>query len=371
MEIPEKITFVEEDDLFIVCFSKLEILEIRMDDDVLCEDNLVEVIEEQEEQEEQLKEGEVIYEYEVGDIITISTDGGFFKLDSDFIVHGECILIKPNNLVFQIVWNHGNIVKQLIICDLENHLILGVYSVENSVVEAKVDLSKIKGDQEINFNDKIWKGQVLNEKPYGWGELSTSDGNIEYIGFMVESNRVCYGTIYHWNDDLQYSGTIYNNIPFGACTIFAGTKCIYDGGIMNGDYKYSGILQIPSNTQVVNHFNSLLEEIHIGKNCYLDMFLFSISGFTFLRKLEIDDNSFHRRKTNLNNRNDDTYKAYIMNCPNLEMISIGADCFVEFCVCELRGLPALRSLTIGTNENHIGCFVKCFELILEGYFLME
>ena len=36
-----------------------------MDDDVICEDNLVEVIEEQ---EEQPKEGEVVYEYEVGDI---------------------------------------------------------------------------------------------------------------------------------------------------------------------------------------------------------------------------------------------------------------------------------------------------------------
>ena len=116
-----------------------------MDDDVICEDNLVEVIEEQ---EEQPKEGEVVYEYEVGDIITISTDGGFFKLDSDFIVHGECILIKPNNLVFQILWNHGNIIKQLIICDLENHSILGVYSVQNSVVKAKVDLSEIKEDKE-------------------------------------------------------------------------------------------------------------------------------------------------------------------------------------------------------------------------------
>ena len=53
VEIPEKITFVEEDDLFIVCFWNLEIYCIRMDDDVICEDNLVEVIEEQEEQQKE------------------------------------------------------------------------------------------------------------------------------------------------------------------------------------------------------------------------------------------------------------------------------------------------------------------------------
>ena len=58
--------------------------------------------------------------------------------------------------------------------------------------------------------------------------------------------------------------------------------------------------------------------------------------------------------------------AFFVNLQSLESLVIGKDCFCEFSVCELRGLPVLRTLSIGENTDTFGCFINCFEFVLEG-----
>lgn len=317
------------------------------------------------ENEEEPIEGVEQYYYDVGEVVSLGTDGGFVKMDNEFLVHGEGILIKDNTLIIQGYWEHGNTNGQLIVCDFQNHSIVGVYNVEMNVITAKKDLSQIEEDQDIVFNGNTWKGSVLNNKPYGWGDLFSSSNELLYSGFMIDSKKVCYGTIYDYEGSCKYSGTIYNSKPFGAGVIYAENgKCIYDGGIVDGTHRYSGILSITKMNQEDYCFHSLLEEITLDSNCYSEWTYFSISGYTFLRKLTIGDECFLRKRTNLN-YHDDTSRAFFTNCPSLESIVIGRDSFAEFGVCEFRGLPALQSLMIGTNENHVGCFVKATEFVLE------
>lgn len=306
------------------------------------------------------------YYYKVGEVITLGTEGGFFHLDNEFRVHEEGILVKPENIIIQGYWNHGVIDGELIISDIFSQCIMGVYTIQNNVVLSVKDLSNIQSDQEIAYEDQKWKGQVLDNEPFGWGDLYSNDGKMVYSGYMIANKRVCFGTVYNFEGDDYYQGTIYNNIPFGAGKIVdTNGKRLYDGGMYNGTNTYSGVLEIYKNNWEEICYHSLLEEIYIYDFCYEDVRTFTISGFTFLRVLTIGSSCFRRLNINIKSR-DSSSRAFFLNCPYLETITIGNDSFVEYCVCEFRGLPSLKKLSIGDKDNSVGCFINCFELLLEG-----
>lgn len=365
IEVVEKNTFVDEEDLLFVSLIYFTLISMSLnskDSDKsgdIFEGNEVPAEEVQEQSFEH-------YDYRIGEVVSLATDGGFVKFDNDFLLNGEGILIKMNGLIIQGYWKHGNLCNQLIISDISSKTLKGVYTMANGIVKTKIDVSNVENNRKLDLEDKVWKGQVLNDQPFGWGELFTKEGNLEYTGFMVQTKMVCYGTIYNYDDSQQYKGTIWNNFPFGAGTIFASNgKCVYDGGMIDGTHQYSGVLKVPNNVQYVNGLHSLLEEIYIGNSCFIQRYEFIISGFTFLRVLTIGNDCFARKRMNVKARNDST-SMYIINCPYLETITIGQDSFPEFSSCNLRGLPLLQKLTIGSNSNSVGCFINCYEFMLEG-----
>lgn len=226
------------------------------------DEGIVPIYDSEGEIEEEPVEGIEQYYYDVGEVVSLGTDGGFVKMDNEFLVHGEGILIKNNSLIIQGYWEHGNVNGQLIVCDFQTHSVVGVYTVEMNVIITKQDLTQIDNDQVIAYYGNTWKGSVLDNKPYGWGELLNSEDDLLYSGFMIDSKRVCYGTVYDYEGSQKYSGTIHNGKPFGAGVIYAENgKCIYDGGILDGTHRYSGTLAITKLNQKEYCFHSLLEEI--------------------------------------------------------------------------------------------------------------
>ena len=85
--------------------------------------------------------------------------------------------------------------------------------------------------------------------------------------------------------------------------------------------------------------------------------------------MKIGYNSFTQKKDNCGN--DESKSFHILNCESLEFIQIGECSFSDFGgEFELKNLPQLRSIQIGTTENesynfyHSSFVVRGIELIL-------
>ena len=77
---------------------------------------------------------------------------------------------------------------------------------------------------------------------------------------------------------------------------------------------------------------------------------FQIDGLNRLKTIKIGNNSFTHKK---NSCGDDKSKSFhILNCESLESIQIGEYSFSDFGgKFELKNLPQLQSIHIGTVEN--------------------
>ncbi|KAM7454252.1 hypothetical protein BLSTO_04991 [Blastocystis sp. subtype 1] len=61
------------------------------------------------------------------------------------------------------------------------------------------EMSGIEHNQVLDLNDdgERWEGDVLNNKPYGWGVLYDSENRMAYEGFRIGEVSVCYGRSYY------------------------------------------------------------------------------------------------------------------------------------------------------------------------------
>ena len=95
----------------------------------------------------------------------------------------------------------------------------------------------------------------------------------------------------------------------------------------------------------------LLEELIIGDDsfCFIDSFI--INGLSHLKSLKIGRNSFTKRKSDWGN--DPSRSFHILNCDELESITIGEYSFSDYGgLFELKNLPKLESIDIGKVEMY-------------------
>ena len=98
---------------------------------------------------------------------------------------------------------------------------------------------------------------------------------------------------------------------------------------------------------------SLLESIEIADNSFGSVSTFEIDGLNQLQTIKIGKNSFTRQKNWYGN--DASKSFHILNCESLESIQIGQYSFSDFAgEFELKNLPQLQSIQIGTIGNHSG-----------------
>ena len=85
---------------------------------------------------------------------------------------------------------------------------------------------------------------------------------------------------------------------------------------------------------------------------------FKIDGLNRLKTIKIGKNSFTHRK--YRNGDDESKSFHILNCESLESIQIGEWSFSDFAgEFELKNLPQLKSIHIGTIGSCSGNFYHC------------
>ena len=119
---------------------------------------------------------------------------------------------------------------------------------------------------------------------------------------------------------------------------------------------------------------SIVESIEIGDDCFGSVQTFQIEGLNRLRTIKIGNNSFTQvKKSNWDwkKANNQSKSFHILNCESLESIQIGEYSFGGFGgEFELKNLPQLQSIQIGTIGNHSNNFfhssfvIRGIELIM-------
>lgn len=314
----------------------------------------------------QVEEDMETFVFHVGDVAVVGVDGGFYALDELQHPDGKGILTKPNGIFIETEWRNGIIYGRFIAVSVREKRMIGVYTISNNVVESAYPISNTQRNQMIQSGYFTWEGDVLDGKPCGWGKLLSRKSKVIYEGFMIDQSTVCYGRINRYDKELDYEGTICASAAHGVGKLIAPSgEIVYEGGFFRGSTQYARSTAFPEKTPELEGMHTLLEELSIGDDSCTDVAQFTLSGFALLRSVEIGENCFQRRHSNLNYRCDSMH-AFFVNLQSLESLVIGKDCFCEFSVCELRGLPVLRTLSIGENTDTFGCFINCFEFVLEG-----
>lgn len=312
------------------------------------------------------KEDVETFLYNVGDVAVVCVDGGFYSLDEWQQADGKGILKKPNGVFIETEWRNGTIYGKFIAVNVREKRMIGVYTINNNVVESVYSISNTEHNQSIQSGCFTWEGDVLDGKPCGWGKLVSKKNKVIYEGFMIDQSTVCYGRINRYDKELDYEGTICASAAHGVGKLISPCgEIVYEGGFIRGSTQYTRSVSFPNNSPMLEGMHTLLEELTIGDNSCADVSSFTLSGFALLHTVEIGQNCFQRRHSNLSYRCDSMH-AFFVNLQSLESLVIGKDCFCEYSICELRGLPVLRTLSIGDNSDSIGCFINCFEFVLEG-----
>ena len=71
------------------------------------------------------------------------------------------------------------------------------------------DLSRVKHNEivDLDVEGSRWEGDVLKDKPCGWGVLFDKDNNKVYEGFRVGEMNVCYGRCFYADiESVEYAG---------------------------------------------------------------------------------------------------------------------------------------------------------------------
>ena len=196
-------------------------------------------------------------------------------------------------------------------------------------------------------------------KRFGYGTSYHDNGFVEYEGYWCDDNRFGIGKVYdrygklvnecEWCNGIEsdiedYEGDGSEPLNIGIKHLKLTDNCVLD------DWDVSCLLN--------------LESIEIGNNCFESVKTFHIDGLNRLKTIKIFKNSFTHTKNSFGN--DMSKSFHILNCESLESIQIGQYSFSDYGgVFELKNLPQLQSIQIGTNGSDSWNFF-CSSFVIRG-----
>ena len=156
------------------------------------------------------------------------------------------------------------------------------------------DVSGIQHNQVLDMKEKgeRWEGDVLNNKPYGWGVLYDSENRKMYEGFRIGGVNVCYGTQYYPDiQKVEYEGEWCEGNRMGAGVLYDRDEVvIHDGEWVNNRPLLTRVELTDKNPVLHNRIEELIVKDHScnGKEWKsLDLSLLSK-----LRKLTVGNECF-------------------------------------------------------------------------------
>lgn len=267
--------------------------------------------------------------------------------------------------------------------------IIGQYSNSSKIVANRmskellvvneVDLSGIEHEQVLNLNDEgeRWEGDVLEDCPFGWGELYDSDNRKMYEGFRIGDVSVCYGRSYYPDiQKVEYEGVICEGKRWGRGVQYDRNGDVVIDGEWIADAKLKTNMTISEESSFLHSrieelivsdnccngkewkvldftFTPYLRDLHIGNYCFREVNNVKLIEMNNLEKLAIGSHCFSTTdeiafNTELSKTSDHVF--CFNSCNRVRELLIGNGSFLEYCTCEIESNPLLEKIEFGTID---------------------
>ena len=246
----------------------------------------------------------------------------------------------------------------------------------------------IEHNQVLDLNDdgERWEGDVLDNKPYGWGVLYGSENRRAYEGFRIGEVNVCYATRYYSDIGvIEYKGEICEGKRWGRGIQYdRNSKTVFDGEWMDDDNQIEKRVVLNEENQLLHsHIEELIVEnnscnvpewaaldlsfishlrlLEVGDECFEYVDEVKLIGLNQLERVVIGMKSFTKRKND--DCNDPNCHFYLKNCERVRELKMGRYSFNEYSVCEIENVPSLEVIEMGElNEKSFNFNYASLEL---------
>lgn len=282
------------------------------------------------------------------------------RLQNDSLIAGAGIVRIGEEVVLQ--WNNS-----------DYSVVVGNWREKELLKVNDVDLSEVKHNEivDLSVEGDRWEGDVLRNKPCGWGVLYDKDNHKVYEGFRIGAVNVCYGsTFYADMESPDYEGVICEGQRCGhgtqfdrnagklregewVCDIHADKEMV----LQNGNelfHNHVEELVVSDNCQCGYHQMVLdlrlmpwLRRLRVGQDCFYSVGVVKLIGMKCLESVTIGEHSFTTERGWLGNRVEHGNRFYLKNCPKLKELRIGSESFSEYSVCNIENVDALETIEMG------------------------
>ena len=245
-------------------------------------------------------------------------------------------------------------------------------------------VSGIEHNRVLDLSDdgERWEGDVLQNKPYGWGVLYDTEGCKVYEGFRLGDVSVCYGTQYYSDlETIEYRGEIHEGKRWGRGLQYdRNGRIVFDGEWVNNNPTEKRIV-VTRDSEDDLLLHTLLEEfivcdsccngkewklfylspllnlkrLQVGNNCFQQVEVFKLIRMNHLERIEIGEECFRERLCEKN----PNHHFYLKNCERLRELKMGCWSFSDYSVCEIEDVPSLEVIEM---EAHNFRYASQFEL---------
>ena len=279
-------------------------------------------------------------------LFSIKQTDGPFPADSVLLHRGDSIM-EMNK-------------ERVVIGDIQSHRLLRVNNEDVSGIEHNVVLEmKEKGER--------WEGDVLQNKPYGWGVLFDSENRKMYEGFRIGGMNVCYGTQYYPDiQKVEYEGEWCEGNRMGAGVLYDRNEVvIHEGEWVNNRPLLTRVEMTDKNPVLHNRIEELivkdnscngkewksldlsllskLRKLRIGDECFDKVERVKLNGLRELESVVVGDNSFGLE-------NEKVTSFEMKDCKRVKELIIGKKSFNIFGKFSLENTPSMERI-IMNGEN--------------------
>ena len=244
----------------------------------------------------------------------------------------------------------------------------------------RMDLSGIEHARVLDLSDngERWEGDVLQNKPFGWGVLYDKDGEKVYEGFRIGDVNVCYGRSYYPDvQKVEYEGEIYKGKRWGRGVQYdRNGNTVFEGEWMDDEQIEKSMVLNEENQLFHNHIEELiisdgccngreckvfdisffikLRQLIIGNGCFKKVETVRLIGLSQLERVVVGDCCFKKDYHCL--YYDRHCCFYLKNCPQLKELKMGCYSFSDYSVCEIENVPSLEVIEMGELNEESGNF---------------
>ena len=262
---------------------------------------------------------------------------------------GDCVMMDKRNNVFNCRYTRGVLDGEMIVARYDE--LIGVFTMKNGRITNERPLSELKRNRMLDLdanNEICWEGDVLEDKPFGWGEAFDAKNRLLYVGFRIGDQNVCYGTTYYPDTGtIAYLGNWCRGKRWGFGHCYDSSGTLREEGIwMNDALVKSTCVRIDDSSLRLCGLHSVIASLAIGDGCCERSAELCLRHYQHLQSLSIGRGSFAQAHT-----------LVLQYLPALESVVVGEDTFacLENCVFESEsantplplGLPRFSTLRLG------------------------